>query len=299
MREDRPSNTAVKVALAVPFVGHDRRCGQLMPPELVEASLALLEASGAVRPWQLRLMERPWYRRFGSLMERLMLRGQILHLALRKRFVGDEVEAALADGATQVLVVGAGLDSLCWRLAKRYPDVRWVEIDHPASQASKRKALGRLDRRPNLQLVPADFTETDLLTAVRGIEDWDLDAHSVVVAEGLLMYLSDDDVASFLGAAARVGGTGTRLVFSYLERTRGGRFLLGRNTPLFTLVLRLQGEPFRWGVRRQELPTLLADHGWTLLPEERFDLRRRYLEPERLGDEPLSTAERLAVAEVA
>lgn len=287
----------MKVALAVPFVAHDRRCGKLMPPELVEATLAMLEASGAVRPSQLRLMERPWYRRFGSLMERLMLRGQILHLALRKRFAGDEVETALADGATQVLVVGAGLDPLCWRLAKQYPDARWVEIDHPASQASKRRALDRLGQPDNLQLVAADFTRTDLLTVVRGIECWDLGARSVVVAEGLLMYLSDADVESFLDAAARAGGTGTRLVFSYLERTRGGRFLLGRNTPLFTLVLRLQGEPFRWGVRRGELPALLSEHGWTLLPEDRFDLRLRYLEPERLGDEPLSTAERLAVAE--
>lgn len=301
MREDRPSRTALQVALAVPYAAHHRRWGALLPSDLVTAAEDMLLASGTVSRARLKRMQRPWYQLFGTAAERLTVPGLTLHLALRKRWTGDEVEAAISDGVRQVLVVGAGLDSLCYRLAPRHPDVQFVEIDHPASQGIKRQALARLGETgqplaSNHRLVAADFSRTDLETVVSGLDGWRPEEPAVLIAEGLLMYLSDDDVASFFDAAARVAGRGSRVLFSYLQRTASGRFLLGPGGSLAVLGLKLQGEPWTWGIRVRELPDFLAHHGWTLTEPERFDLCQRYLEPAGLGDEPLSRLERLAVA---
>jgi hypothetical protein len=61
---------------------------------------------------------------------------------------------------------------------------------------------------------------------------------------------------------------------------------------------RLSGEPFLWGVRDGELEPFLAAHGLELEgPLDRYDLRRRYLEPAGIGASvPLSRIERLAIA---
>lgn len=58
-------------------------------------------------------------------------RGQILWFGVRKRFIADAVDAAIADGASQLLVVGAGFDPLAALVARRHPHVTCVELDAP------------------------------------------------------------------------------------------------------------------------------------------------------------------------
>lgn len=297
MREGRPSRTALQVALAIPYLAHQPRLGGLLPPDLVAATEDVLVASGAVGQNRLGRLQQPYYRRFGAIAERLTVPGLTLHLALRKRWVSEEVEDALSAGVRQVLVVGAGLDTLGLRLAPSHPDAEFVEIDHPASQKIKRRALQTLGQTaPNHRLIAADFSRTSLQTVVGELDRWTPGEATAIVAEGLLMYLSDADVASFFDATAQIAGAGSRILFSYLQRTASGRFLLGPFSSFAVLGLRLQGEPWRWGLRSERLPDYLAAHGWRLAEPERYDLRRRYLEPAGLADESLSTVERLAVA---
>lgn len=302
MREDRPSRTALQVALAIPYLAHQPRLGGLLPADLVTATEDVLLASGAVDQGRLDRLRQPTYRRFSAIAERMTVPGLTLHLGLRKRWASDEVEDALAHGLRQVLVVGAGLDTLGLRLAPRHLEAQFVEIDHPASHGIKRKALERLDRSAgnrratNHRLVAADFSQTDLQTVVGNLDHWTPGEPTVIVAEGLLMYLSEDDVASFFDATAQIAGEGSRLLFSYLQRSESGRFLLGPFGGLAEFGLKLQGEPWQWGIRSKRLPEFLAAHGWSLADPERYDLRRRYLKPAGLTHESLSMVEPLAVA---
>ena len=107
MRKNRPSRTAPKVGAAILYLAQDPQYAALLPTGLVDETEHLLLASGALKPWHLKLARSRLYRWFVD----------IVYLGLRKRFVQDEVEAALADGATQVLMLGAGMDTLCLRLA--------------------------------------------------------------------------------------------------------------------------------------------------------------------------------------
>ena len=57
--------------------------------------------------------------------------------AARTLHVDAAVDATLDAGIAQVLTVGAGYDSRPWRLGRS--GVRFVEPDHPATQADKRR----------------------------------------------------------------------------------------------------------------------------------------------------------------
>jgi methyltransferase (TIGR00027 family) len=96
------------------------------------------------------------------------------------------------DGAACVLNLAAGLDSRPYRLDLP-PGLRWVEADLPAILDHKAERLAGERPRCRLERVPADLTDPAsrgrLLEAVG-------DAPALVLTEGLLAYLSADEVTS-------------------------------------------------------------------------------------------------------
>jgi O-methyltransferase involved in polyketide biosynthesis len=59
-----------------------------------------------------------------------MMPGQWEGFGYRKVFINEQVKKAIKGGAEQVLVLGAGFDTLCLRLAPDYPGVDLHKIDH-------------------------------------------------------------------------------------------------------------------------------------------------------------------------
>lgn len=299
MRKNRPSRTAPKVGAAVLYVAGDPRYAALLPPGLTEETGRLLLAAGALKPWHLRLLGKRWYRRLIDGVVRWMAPGHLVYLALRKRVVQDEVEAALAGGATQVLIVGGGMDTLCLRLAPEHPRATFVEVDHPASQGMKRRAVERISGgRPNLHFVAVDLEATDLAEVLTLHPAWRSDAPTIAVAEGLLAYLAPETIDRLFAAVARATGAGSRFVFSYTLVDETGRVRLGKVMRLQGRLLATLGEALRWGLPDGGLESFLAGRGFRRLgPPERTDLGARYLEPAGLGDEPLGGIEHVALAE--
>ena len=135
MKADRPSLTAIKIARGVVFVAEDPRVRELLLPGTVELSSKLLLEARLTKPWMLGLYRKPWFRSFSHWAERHTMPGQMMTLPIRKRFMDDEARRAIEDGARQLLVVGAGLDTLALRIAERFPDVQCFEIDHPLANS--------------------------------------------------------------------------------------------------------------------------------------------------------------------
>jgi methyltransferase (TIGR00027 family) len=300
MREGRPSHTAVKIGLWLVFLGQEPQLAALLPEGAVESTRRLMTAAGLLKPWHLSLFRSRAYRLFARWLERRMMPGQFLHVALRKRFIDDETRAGIAQGATQVLSAGAGFDTLCLRLAEEFPDVTFVEVDHPATQAAKRggvEALGPIP--PNFHLHSADLAGAGLEEALAAVDTWRRDAQSVVVAEGLLMYLDEADVCRFLEAVRRNVAAGSRLLFTYMQADERGRLLLGKLGWLALASLEVVGEPLRWGVRKAALEPFLQRHEFALESSSSpADLRSRYLKPAALSDRRLGSIEFMAVGRV-
>ena len=55
-----------------------------------------------------------------------MMPGQFEAFAHRKAFCEKRARKGIAAGATQVLVLGAGYDTLGWRLAPEFPEDKFV-----------------------------------------------------------------------------------------------------------------------------------------------------------------------------
>ncbi len=188
MREAKPGTTARKVALNIITLGAVPGMDEVLPTGIVDATATLLVESGAVGATAVR-----WSRskRMVSVCRAFdwMMPGQFETFANRKAFCERQVGEGIRAGAGQVLVLGAGHDTMGWRLAPEYSGVRFLEIDHPATARLKAKGIDAMGRRANLYLIPEDLGKRQLVDVVHASEVWDSAAPTVIVAEGLLMYL--------------------------------------------------------------------------------------------------------------
>ena len=296
-KRKRSSMTAAKVARGMVFLAHDPIHRNLMPKGAADSVERLCLAAGVIKPWMSRLFANRWYQRFTVGLVDRFWPGELMRLTLRKRFVDDEVRSAIEEGASQVLIVGAGFDTLGLRIAEEFPSVAVVDVDMPATAERKRAAIEELGiGSANYNLVGADLSKRSVGDVIRASSGWDADAATVTVAEGVVMYLDEDKVTAFLGQIKESTGPGSRLVFSYLLADSKGRPQLGRFGGLTRASLKLVGEPLKWCVYEQELPGFLEAAGFRLeTPRDRYDLRSRYLLPVGIA-EPVGETERFAVA---
>jgi methyltransferase (TIGR00027 family) len=287
----------VKIGKGQLLLAQDPQIARFLPEGSVGLSERLMTAVGLFKDWERSLYQSAWFQRFTASMERHTMPGATLHVALRKRFMDDEARAAIRDGAKQVLVVGAGFDTLALRLAVQFPDVHFVELDQPGTHEVKRRGVEALGaHHSNFQLLGVDLASQSLEEVLASVGAWQRDRESVVIAEGVLMYLDETAVSAFLDAVHSFTGTGSRLLFTYMRRDETGRIYGGRLGSITRLSLKMIGEPWRWGVGEGMLPDFLSKRGFQLEAQERCDLRSRYLEPAGLADRPLGDMERVAIA---
>ncbi|HEX2081776.1 MAG TPA: class I SAM-dependent methyltransferase, partial [Longimicrobium sp.] len=121
------------------------------------------------------------------------------HVVLRSRFAEDALMDAVADGAEQYVLLGAGLDTFAYRQPPWAHRLTIIEVDHPASQAAKRAALAAagIEIPPNVRFADVDFERETLShglarcgvhTAKRTFFSW----------LGVTMYLTRDAIEATL-----------------------------------------------------------------------------------------------------
>jgi methyltransferase (TIGR00027 family) len=130
-----------------------------------------------------------------------MFRASIL---ARARFLEDLVEAQLARGVTQYVILGAGLDTFAQRRAELATRMRVFEIDQPGPQAWKRQRLIDLGFGIplHLKLVPVDFEAGDDWRERLAAAGFDATKPAVVASAGVSMYLTRDAIMETLRRVA-------------------------------------------------------------------------------------------------
>lgn len=261
MRNDKPSRTAYKVAMNIITLGAKPGMEKVLPPGIIEATEKLLIASGAAREKTVRLARS---RRMVSVYEAFdwMLPGQFEAFGYRKAFCERQVRDGIDAGATQVLVLGAGYDTTGWRLAPEFTNVNFFEIDQPATARLKAKGIEAMGRRSSLYLIPEDLSRRRLVDVLKAKVEWNQTAQTIILAEGLLMYLSPEAVRDLLNQCASITGAGSRIAFTYLCMGTDGRPDVGRWTGLMLWILKVSGEPWLWSIRHEELNRFLEETGW-------------------------------------
>ena len=93
-------------------------------------------------------------------------------------------------------------------------------------------------------MIREDLGERRLVEVLAANRSWDGTAPSVVVAEGLLMYLPPDAARGLFDQCAEISGAGSRIVFTYFGTGDDGRPGIGRWTGLALWILKATGEPW-------------------------------------------------------
>ena len=277
MANEKASRTAYKVALNIMTLGSKPGMDGILPPGILEATENLLLYSGAVGPKTLK-----WSKsnRAVSVYEAFdwMLPGQFEAFAYRKAFCERQVREGIDIGALQILVLGAGYDTLGWRLAPEFPGVTFFEIDHPATHRLKAKGIEAMGRRKNLILIGEDLGRRKLVDVLEAEALWDETSQTVIIAEGLLMYLSPVAVRELFCQCASKAGADSCMAFSYIPKGPDGRPDVGPWTGLMLWLQKIVGEPWLWSIRPQDLGPFLKKAGWKYAPDQIGTTRRQGVE---------------------
>ncbi|MGH6709167.1 MAG: class I SAM-dependent methyltransferase [Bradyrhizobium sp.] len=137
-------------------------------------------------------------------------------IAARSRISEEALTEAVNKGATQLVVLGAGFDTLGYRtpFADR---LRMFEVDFPATQARKREMLAAagISVPDTLTYVALDF-ERQTLAETLDAAGFDATKRSFFSWLGVVPYLTETAVFSTLGTIAQLEGGG-EVVFDYVN----------------------------------------------------------------------------------
>jgi methyltransferase (TIGR00027 family) len=198
----------------------------------------------------------------------------------RARFAEDCLEDAVTRRTRQYVILGAGLDTFAFRQLKVAGQLEVFEVDHPVTQALKRRYLAEAgwEIPARLHFVPVDLARERLAPALLGSR-YDPQVLSFFSWLGVTMYLTREEVFTSLGAIAQIAPAGSTIVFDYLD---ADAYVPGRATRRIQDAIAYTqqcGEPMKSGLDPSSLAADLAPLGLRL--HENFspaDIERRYFE---------------------
>jgi methyltransferase (TIGR00027 family) len=229
MEPSRPSRTALRVALR-------RAAHQLYdaPPLVLDDPIAV-PILGETYGEELRRTPTRPDRPFSVALRAF--------LVARSRYAEDTLAHAVAQGITQYVLLGAGLDTFSHR--NPYPQLRVFEVDHPATQQWKRELLhtSGLPTPANLTYAPVDFERESLPEQLHSA-GFDPQAPAFFAWLGVVPYLTHEAFRStitFIGA--RPAGSG--IVLDYGQPRSALPFLEKLAHDSLAARVQLAGEPFQ------------------------------------------------------
>ena len=154
-------------------------------------------------------------------------------IGLRTAAIDTAVRDAIAAGARQLVILGAGYDGRAWRM-RELSGLEVFEVDHPATQNAKRARVPELPPAiGTVSFVPIDFERESLDGAL------DRTGHERAVPtcwlwEGVVMYLTREAMRATLAVVAGRSAPGSTLIVNYHTEHRHW---------FARVMLRLIGEP--------------------------------------------------------
>ena len=210
-----------------------------------------------------------------------LLPGGLGNVVGRTCFIDRALCSALRDGIDQLVILGAGYDCRAYRLPE-LAAVRTFEVDHPGTQARKRRVLDQLGARStgDVNFVPVDFDRDSLATAV-ATSGFVSGARSFFIWEGVTQYLLAESVDETMRFVAEASCPGSWIAFTYVDLglIRGTKRFPGAGRVM--AWSRWSGEPFRFGIDPAQLGAFLQARGFELADEAAGAVYRdRYFTPQ-------------------
>jgi len=161
----------------------------------------------------------------------------------------QDLDTGKAD--VNVVILGAGYDTRCYRLGLPERGVQTFEVDTPSTQQAKIKALSNAGiNASKTKFVTCDFTSEDWLDRLQ-MNGFSMKIPTLFVWEGMTMYLPRDAVKTTIEKLGRCA-KGSCIGFDYLDRTWA-------LTPDIQKIMKRWGEPWLFGMTGDEPEELIAE----------------------------------------
>lgn len=181
--------------------------------------------------------------------------GVAFSIVIRTRFLDDLLAEAVGAGCRQVVLLGAGMDSRAYRLDWP-PGVRLFELDTAEPLDFKESVLRTEAAVPRCERLPVVADLRDDWPAALAAAGHDPAQPTAWIAEGLLIYLPQDDVQRLLERVGALSAPGSRMGLTLGGRQTLEHFAEDRGTDRGTAadlwVSVMPEDPVGW----------LADLGW-------------------------------------
>ncbi|KVF10814.1 methyltransferase [Burkholderia vietnamiensis] len=221
-------------------------------------------------------------------------------IVARARFIEDLVVEQAAQGVSQYVILGAGLDSFVQRRPEMASCVTVFEVDPPAPQAWKRRRLVELGFGvPDwLRFVPVDFEAKQSWRDALVRAGFDGGKPAVVVSTGVSMYLTREANAAALREVASLA-PGTTFAMTFLLPLEHADPDVRPGLEMAEQGARASGTPFISFFMPDEIRALATAAGFARAEHVSADaLARRYFAGRADGLRPPNNAEDLLVATV-
>jgi methyltransferase (TIGR00027 family) len=118
-------------------------------------------------------------------------------VAIRTRIIDEFLQTAIGEGADTILNLGAGLDARPYRMSLP-ASLLWIEADYPHVIEYKERLLAGEQSRCRLERVKIDLADRAARRAfLSGVDA--RSARTLVLTEGVVPYLTAEEVASLAG----------------------------------------------------------------------------------------------------
>jgi methyltransferase (TIGR00027 family) len=184
----------------------------------------------------------------------------------RTRYTEDALQAAVARGARQYVLIGAGFDSFALRTPHYARQIEIFELDHPATQQLKLQRFHKCSLKlpPSVHFITVNFAEESVADALAR-SPFQFDRLSFFSWLGVTMYLTREANLTTLKSVAACAPTGSELVFTYMDE----RIFVSQSASFLAFKERVaaMGEPFLSGFDPRTLARELAICGLELVED--------------------------------
>ena len=179
------------------------------------------------------------------------------HILARSRYTEDRLAAAMASGAGQYVLLGAGYDTFAFRNPDAPKNLQVFEVDHPATQTAKANRIGALgwEIPASLHFVAFDFAGEGLGQALLA-SGYDPAVPALFSWLGVTYYLTEEEILRTLSAVSSVSSPGSSIVFDYPDDGLFDDDAPGRVRRMVALA-NASGEPMRTALSLTELTAVL------------------------------------------
>ena len=198
----------------------------------------------------------------------------------RTHYIDAALKKAAADGATQAVILGAGFDTRAYRFRTSLPQVRFFEVDLPATiEAKKKRVAEALGALPDyVRYAPIDFN-TQKLEEVLPPLGYDPKQRTFFLLEGVVMYVVEPGNAATFDFIRANSAPGSVVVYDYvLKEVIQGKTKGYYAAAYLSYAVERVGEPYIFGWTPAQAAAWAKKRGFRVVEDiGGKDLTRRHL----------------------